>query len=124
MFYFLYGLHLLVVFSWAIFLLQFIKSLENNLSDKYIFGILSVIMMLIVLGVGTKLMLLNPTVAKSGAWLHVKLSFDILLMIENVYLLYILFKNKTLSDKVYEILYWGSYLCFILMIALTMFRPF
>jgi putative membrane protein len=124
MFYFLYGLHLLVVFSWAIFLLQFIKSLENNLSDKYIFGILSVIMMLIVLGVGTKLMLLNPVVAKSGAWLHVKLSFDILLMIENVYLLYILFKNKTLSDKVYEILYWGSYLCFILMIALTMFRPF
>jgi putative membrane protein len=124
MFYFLYGLHLLVVFSWAIFLLQFIKSLENNLGDKYIFGILSVIMMLIVLGVGTKLMLLNPTIAKSGAWLHVKLSFDILLMIENLYLLYVLFKNKTLSDKIYEILYWGSYVSFILMIALTMFRPF
>ena len=124
MFYFLYGLHLLVVFSWAIFLLQFIKSLENNLGDKYIFGILSVIMMLIVLGVGTKLMLLNPTIAKSGAWLHVKLSFDILLMIENLYLLYVLFKNKILSDKIYEILYWGSYVSFILMIALTMFRPF
>jgi len=81
-------------------------------------------MMLIVLGVGTKLMLLNPAVAKSGAWLHVKLSFDILLMIENIYLLYVLFKSKKLSDKVYEILYWGSYLSFILMIALTMFRPF
>ena len=124
MFYFLDGLHLLVVFSWAIFLLQFIKSLENDLKGKYIFGILSVIMMLIVLGVGTKLMLLNPTIAKSGAWLHVKLSFDILLMIENLYLLYVLFKNKTLSDKIYEILYWGSYVSFILMIALTMFRPF
>ncbi len=124
MYLFLYGLHLLVVFSWAIFLLQFIKSLQNNLTDRYLFGILSVFMMLVALGIGTKLMLLNPGVAKVGVWLHVKLSFDILLMIENLYLLYVLFKNKTLSSKVYEILYWCSYGAFMLMIALTMFRPF
>ncbi len=124
MYYFLYGLHLLVVFSWAIFLLQFIKSLQNNLPDKYIFGFLSVFMMLVVLGVGTKLMLLNPSIAKVGVWLHVKLSFDILLMLENLYFLYVLFKNKILSSKVYEILYWSSYGAFMLMVALTMFRPF
>jgi len=113
----------LVVFSWAIFLLQFIKSLQNNLPDKYIFGILSIFMMLFVLGVGTKLMLLNPVVAKSGGWLHIKLTFDVLLIIENVFLAYILLRKINFSSKIYEIMYWLSFMIFIVMIALTMFRP-
>jgi len=113
----------LVVFSWAIFLLQFIKSLQNNLPDKYPFGILSIFMMLFVLGVGTKLMLLNPVVAKSGGWLHIKLTFDVLLIIENVFLAYILLRKINFSSKIYEIMYWLSFMIFIVMIALTMFRP-
>ncbi|GAB6045051.1 hypothetical protein JCM11957_06490 [Caminibacter profundus] len=123
MYYLWYGFHLLVVFSWAIFLLQFIKSLQNNLSDKYIFGILSVFMMLIVLGIGTKLILLNPVVAKSGGWFHIKLTFDVLLIIENIFLVYVLLKKINFSSKIYEIMYWLSFMIFIIMIALTMFRP-
>jgi uncharacterized membrane protein len=124
MYYFYYGLHLIAVFSWAIFLLQFIKSYQNDLDDKYIFGFLSLFMMFVVLFVGTKLMLLNPSVSKSGNWLHVKLSFDILLMIENITLLVFVFKRKTLSKKILEILYWLSYAAFVLMVALSVFRPF
>ena len=121
---FFYGIHFLVVMSWAIFLLEFIKTLQNNLKDKYLFGILSIIFMFIVLFVGTKLILLNPSVSKSGIWLHLKLSIDILLMIENVFLLIVLFKKKTFSAKFYIIMYWFSYLAFISMAGLSMFRPF
>ena len=124
MYYFYYGLHLIAVFSWAVFLLQFIKSYQNDLDDKYIFGFLSLFMMFVVLFVGTKLMLLNSSVTKSGNWLHVKLSFDILLMIENITLLAFVFKHKTLSKKILEILYWLSYVAFVLMVALSVFRPF
>jgi len=121
---FFYGIHFLVVMSWAIFLLEFIKTLQNNLKDKYLFGILSIIFMFIVLFVGTKLILLNPSVSKSGMWLHIKLSIDILLMIENVFLVTVLFKNKTFSDKFYISIYWLSYLAFMAMAGLSMFRPF
>jgi len=121
---FFYGIHFLVVMSWAIFLLEFIKTLQNNLKDKYLFGILSIIFMFIVLFVGTKLILLNPSVSKSGMWLHIKLSIDILLMIENVFLVIVLFKNKTFSDKFYISIYWFSYLAFMAMVGLSMFRPF
>ena len=121
---FFYGIHFLVVMSWAIFLLEFIKTLQNNLKDKYLFGILSIIFMFIVLFVGTKLILLNPSVSKSGMWLHIKLSIDILLMIENVFLVIVLFKNKAFSDKFYISIYWLSYLAFMAMAGLSMFRPF
>ena len=119
-----YGIHFLVVMSWAIFLLSFIKSLQNDLRDKYLFGILSVIFMLVVLGVGTKMMLLNPSVAKSGLWIHTKLSIDIILMIENIFLLVVLFKKKIFSDKFYISIYWFSYLAFMAIVGLSMFRPF
>jgi len=121
---FFYGIHFLVVMSWAIFLLSFIKSLQNDLRDKYLFGILSVIFMLAVLLVGTKMMLLNPSVAKSGLWIHTKLSIDIILMIENIFLLIVLFKKKIFSDKFYIIIYWFSYFAFMAMAGLSMFRPF
>jgi len=121
---FLYGIHFLVVMSWAIFLLSFIKSLQNDLKDRYLFGILSVTFMLAVLFVGIKLMLLNPSVAKSGMWIHIKLSIDIILMIENIFLLIVLFKKKIFSAKFYIIMYWFSYLAFMAMAGLSMFRPF
>jgi len=121
---FLYGIHFLVVMSWAIFLLSFIKSVQNDLKDKYLFGILSLVFMLFVLVVGTKLMLLNPSVAKSGMWIHIKLSIDIILMIENIFLLIVLFKKKIFSAKFYIIMYWFSYLAFMAMAGLSMFRPF
>ncbi len=124
MIYYLYGLHLLVVVSWAIFLLQFIKSLQNRLSDRYLFGYLSLILMFIVLFIGTKMILLNPAVAKSGKWLHTKLSFDILLMIENLALFVMMFKDKFFSSKTYEWLYWFSYASFMIMLGLSVFKPF
>lgn len=122
---FYYGLHLIAVFSWAIFLLQFIKSAQNDLPDKYIFGFLSLFFMFLVLWCGVKLMLMNPQISKtSGAWLHTKLTLALLMIIENFYIGYLVLKNKSLSQKTMEILYWCSYLVFVLMIALTMFRPF
>jgi len=123
MYYILYGTHLLLVISWAIFLLQLIKAIQNNTKDVFIFAVLSLFFMVAVLGAGTKMMLLNPSVTKSGSWLHVKLSFDILLMLENVYLAFVAFKNKNVSEKVLEIMFWLSYMAFMLMVFLTMFKP-
>ncbi len=119
-----FALHLIVAVSWMIFLLQFIKSAQNNDVGKYIFGFLSLFFMVIVLFFGVKLMLLNPSVAKSGGWLHVKLSFAVLLILENTVLLYFVLRKKHLSAKCLEICYWLSYIAFMFMIYLTMYRPF
>ncbi|WP_457560235.1 hypothetical protein [Caminibacter sp.] len=119
-----FGLHLLAVVSWVVFLLMLIKSVENNTADRYVFVVLSLFFMVLVLYFGVRLMLLNPAVAKSGGWLHVKLSFDILLMIYNLYLAYVVFRNKNISAKFLEISFWICYLIFMFMLYLTMFRPF
>jgi putative membrane protein len=119
-----FGLHLMAVVSWIVFLLLLIKAIQNESADKYIFSFTSLFFMVLVLYFGVRLMLLNPSAAKSGGWLHVKLSFDILLMIYNVYLVYAVFKNKTISSKFLEISFWLTYLIFMFMIYLTMFRPF
>ncbi len=123
MYYILYGTHLLLVISWAIFLLQLIKAIQNQTKDTFIFAILSLFFMVTVLGVGTKMMLLNPSVAKVGVWLHVKLSFDIVLMLENAYLAYLAFKGKTIGGKWLELMFWFSYMAFMIMVFLTMFKP-
>ena len=120
-----YNLHLLVVVSWMLFLLQFIKAVEYKKEvEGYIFGFLSLFFMLIMLFIGTKMILMNPQIAKSGAWLHTKLSFVILLMLENLFFLYKFFKKKSVSVKFAEILYWVSYMLFMFILALSMFRPF
>ena len=120
-----YNLHLLVVVSWMLFLLQFIKAVEYKRDvEGYIFGFLSLFFMIIVLFIGTKMILMNPDVAKSGAWLHTKLSFVIVLMIENLFFLYKFFKKKSVSVKFAEISYWVSYMFFMFIFALSMFRPF
>jgi len=54
---------------------------------------------------------------------NIKLTFDVLLIIENVFLAYILLRKINFSSKIYEIMYWLSFMIFIVMIALTMFRP-
>jgi len=119
-----FGLHLLAVVSWVVFLLLLVKAVENDTPDKFIFSVLSLFFMFLVLYLGVRLMLLNPAVAKSGGWLHVKLSFDIVMMLFNIYLVYVVFKNKSVSSKFLEIAFWLSYIIFMFMLYLTMFRPF
>ncbi len=119
-----FGLHLLSVVSWVLFLLLLIKAVQNDTKDKVVFAFLSLFFMVLVLYFGVKLMFLNPSVAKNGNWLHVKLSFDILMMLLNVYLVFAVFKKKLLSSKFLEIIFWVSYVIFMIMIYLTMFRPF
>ena len=119
--------HLLLAFSWAIFLLTFIKTLQNEIEGKEVklFALLSTISMIAVLIVGTKMMLMDHSIIKSGKWIHLKLSFDIVLMLENLFLLKLLFKDKKkLSRKCGNILYFFSYFAFMIMIFLTMTRPF
>ena len=120
----LFGIHFLLAMSWAIFLLSFIKSIQTDSKDKYLFGILSVVVMVAILVVGTKMMLLDHSIVKSGFWIHSKLLIDIFLMLENLFLLFVLFKKKEFSDKFYTISYWVSYVAFMVMVWLTMFRPF
>jgi putative membrane protein len=120
MYYLYYGIHFLLFFSYGVFFLQFIKSLEFEFQRK-IFAILSLIFMVLLLLDGTKLILLNPAVAKSGGWLHVKLSIFIVVMLENVY--FFITKRK-FSLKFYEILYYLNYFLFIIIIVLAVFKPF
>jgi putative membrane protein len=119
-----YIIHLLLAFSWAIFLLTFIKSMQYDINESKIFAILSIISMIAILAIGTKMMLLDHSIIKSGKWIHVKLSFDILLMIENLFLVNLLRKQKQVSKKCGNIMYIFTYISFMLMIFLTLIRPF
>ena len=119
----LLNLHMMVVFCWAVFLVSLVQSLRCNQFSR-ILAVLSLVFMLSVLFVGTKLMLLFPSVAKSGMWIHVKLSIDILAMLVNIYIVYVVFKNKPISQKLSDILYWVVVLMFLMMYGLTLFKPF
>jgi len=119
-----YVIHLLLAFSWAIFLLTFIKSMQYDINESKIFAFLSIISMIAILGVGTKMMLMDHSVIKSGKWIHVKLSFDILLMISNLFLVNLLRKGKQVSKKCGNIMYIFTYISFMLMVFLTLTRPF
>ena len=120
---FYYVSHLLLAFSWAILLLTFIKILsfkKQDFTEAKIFGVLSFLTMILILLVGTKMMLLNPAIAKNGSWLHIKLSIDIILMVENSYLLFCAFKKQNLSKKNGNILYVLTFLGFLSMVVLTL----
>ena len=120
-----FNLHLIAAISWMVFLLQFIKTFQyDKKADKVIFNFLSLFFMLIVLFLGIKMILMNPAVAKKSGWLHTKLSFVIILMLENVYLSLKFFKKKKITRLFLEILYWLSYILFILVISLSLFKPF
>jgi len=121
----LYSLHLIFAFLWAMFLLTFIKSMQNqNLKESKIFAGLSILSMLIVLGIGTKMMLLDHSIIQSGKWIHVKLSFDIILMLENLFLVKLIKDNKFISTKCGNIMYIFSIISYVIMIYLTLNRPF
>ena len=117
--------HLILAFLWAIFLLTFIKSMQHgDISESKIFGVLSVVSMVSILIIGTKMMLNDHSIIQSGKWIHLKLSLDIILMIENLFLLNLLKKGKQLSRKCGNIIYFFSLFSFVLMIILTMLKPF
>jgi len=118
-----YGLHFVFFFSYGLFFLQFIKSLQTN-SQAKIYALLSIVFMFLLLFDGIKLILLNPEISKSGGWLHTKLFIFLIVMIENLYLVYNFFTKKIFSLKIYEILYWINYFLFIIMILLAIFKPF
>jgi uncharacterized membrane protein len=98
--------------------------MQYDINESKIFAILSIISMIAILGVGTKMMLMDHSVIKSGKWIHVKLSFDILLMIENLFLVNLLRKGKQVSKKCGNIMYIFTYISFMLMVFLTLTRPF
>ena len=123
MFYF--ALHSIVVVSWAIFLLQFIKAIEySNFKEGFLFGILSLFFLILTFILGGKLINLNPDIIKSGGWLHLKITLAAILGIENIVYLILFFKKKSISNKILEISYWISYILFMFILFLTFFRPF
>ncbi len=119
----LVSIHMLAVFCWAVFMVSLAKSLMYGEKSRLLAG-LSLFFMFAVLLVGTKIMLMMPQIIKTGMWIHVKLSFDIVVMLENVYLAIIVFKSKPVNNKIVSFIYWSSVLMFVAMYYLTMFRPF
>jgi putative membrane protein len=119
----LISIHMLLVFCWAVFMVSLAKSLSCGEKSRLL-AVLSLFFMFAVLFIGTEIMLMMPQITKSGMWLHVKLSFDILVMLENIYLAVIAFKSKPVNNKIVSFIYWSSILMFIAMYYLTMFRPF
>ncbi|EDM24186.1 hypothetical protein FE773_06455 [Caminibacter mediatlanticus TB-2] len=120
----IYGWHLLMDFVWSVFLLLFIFSLKYGLKEKYLFGILSIVSGIVVIGIGVMLIKINPYVIKSGGWLHAKLTLLFFVFLENIYLIYILFRKKLVRIYIYNIMFWFSLFSFISAIAFSMFRPF
>ncbi|WP_456479311.1 hypothetical protein [Nautilia sp.] len=115
--------HMMCVFGWAVFIVSLAKSLECGEYPKFV-SFLSLFFMAAVLLIGTKLMLNFPEVAKSGMWIHVKLSIDIIAMILNIYLVYIVMKRKIVKKTTAAAIFWITVLMFGLMYYLTLFKPF
>jgi len=115
--------HMIAVFLWAVFMTSLAWGFVCSHKSK-LMAVLSMVFMLAVLGIGTKLMLDFPQVAKSGKWIHIKLSIDILAMILNAYMAFVTFKNKTLSKTFSYLLYFSSVGMFVLMYYFTLFKPF
>ena len=122
MFYF--ALHSIVVVSWAIFLLQFIKSIENKTRDIFLFSILSTLFFVLTFILGIKLISLNVDILKTGGWLHLKITLAAVLGIENIVYLILFFKKRDISERILEISYWLSYIIFMFILFLTFIRPF
>ncbi len=122
MFYFV--LHIIVVVSWVLFLLQFIKSLQHKVfSESYIFGFLSLFFLIVSFYLGVKLIKLNPHDLTNG-WLHLKITLALILAVENLFYLIKFFLKKPISIKFAEISYWISYLIFVFILYLTLAKPF
>jgi len=118
----LFAYHMIAVFGWGVFMTSLAKSLKCEKSKTL--AALSLLFMLLVLAIGTKMMLMFPQVAKSGLWIHTKLSIDILAMLLNIYMAVSVLRNKQLSPKSADIYYWISVIMFFAMYVLTLFKPF
>ncbi len=66
----------------------------------------------------------NTAILKSGGWLHLKITLAVILAIENLYYFVKFLLKKTISKKIAELNYWISYLIFVFILYLTLFRPF
>ena len=125
MFSFYFSFHIIVVVSWVLFLLQFIKSLQHQkISEEYIFGFLSLFFLILTFYLGVKLISFNIDILKSGGWLHLKITLAVILAIENIYYFIKFIKKKPISKKLSEISYWLTYVFFVFILFLTLFRPF
>jgi len=118
----LLAMHMILAFCWGIFLITLLQSLSCAKRSKLL-AFLSSVCMLAVLGVGTKIMLMIPSVAKSGNWIHIKLLVDIFAMIINLYALYVTLKGN-INQKLFSVLFWVTILMFISMYYLTLYKPF
>jgi len=124
-FVFYFALHVIIVVSWIVFFLQFVKSYQyERITDGYIFGFLSVLFFILTFLAGMKLISLDMSILKTGGWLHLKITLALIIGVENIYYVISFFKKKTISKKILEISYWISYVIFMFILFLTFYRPF
>ena len=112
--------HMIVVFLWAVFLISFILSFWFKKYEK-IFAILSFVFMAVVFYTGIKLMHLFPNIAKSGMWIHIKLTIMLVVMGIHLYLIFKFLKKASVNVLLYYIF---SVLSFFIMYFLVFFKPF
>ena len=112
--------HMLLVFLWAIFLISFVLSFWFKKYEK-VFAILSFVFMVLVFYTGMKLMYMFPNIAKSGMWIHIKLTVMLVVMGINLYLIFKFLKKSSVNVLLY---YFLTVLSFVGMYVLAFFKPF
>ena len=113
-------LHMILVFLWAIFLISFVLSFWFKKHQK-VFLVVSSIFMALVFYTGIKLMHLFPSISKSGMWIHIKLTFVLVVMIINLYLVFKFLKKAYVNVLLYYFLITSS---FSIMYVLAFFKFF
>jgi len=111
---------MLLVFLWAIFLISFVLSFWFKKYEK-VFAILSFVFMGLVFYTGMKLMYMFPNIAKSGMWIHIKLTVMLVVMGINLYLIFKFLKKSSVNVLLY---YFLTVLSFVGMYVLAFFKPF
>jgi len=119
-----FGFHLFFAFFWVAFFLILNKIAEYSRKDEKFYLILTIILIVLLLVFGSKMLLINPAITKSGGWLHTKLSIFILLILENLYFAYLFMKNKAVSPTVLKYLYAVNVVLIAVMLLLSIFKPF
>jgi len=123
MFYFAF--HAIVVVSWVVFFLQFLKCYQHDKKvDSFIFGGLSVLFLVLTFIAGVKLISFDVSILKTKGWLHLKITLALVIAVENLFYFIKFLRRKPISKKVIEISYWVSYIIFMFILFLTFYRPF
>jgi len=107
---------MLLVFLWAIFLISFVFSFWFKKYEK-VFAALSFVFMVLVFYTGIKLMYMFPDIAKSGMWIHIKLTVMLVVMGINLYLIFKLFKKTSVNVLLHyflSLLFFFHNVCFSL----------